>query len=72
MVPEFDPEVTLLLDRGDGTPPDPGDVVYGSSRTWWTEDVVDVEYCVMAELAEQVDLRTLASALDFSTAHFVI
>ena len=26
----------------------------------------------MAELAEQVDLRTLASALDFSTAHLVI
>ena len=31
-----------------------------------------VEYCVMAELAEQVDLRTFASARDFSTAHLVI
>ena len=26
----------------------------------------------MAELAEQVDLRTFASARDFSTAHLVI
>ena len=43
------------------------------SLTWCTElAALVVEYCVMAELAEQVDLRTLASARDFSIAHFVI
>ena len=41
--------------------------------TWCTElAALVLEYCVMAELAEQVDLRTLASARDFSMAHFVI
>ena len=41
--------------------------------TWCTElAALVLEYWVMAELAEQVDLRTLASARDFSMAHFVI
>ena len=45
-------------------------LLYGSSSTWWAE--LDPEYWVSAELAEQVDRLTIASARDFSTAHRVI
>ena len=48
-------------------------IIVTMSLTWCTElAALVLEYCVMAELAEQVDLRTLASARDFSMAHFVI
>ena len=43
----------------------------GSSKAWLAEESC-AEYWVMAEPAEQVDLRTLASAWDFSTAQAVI
>ena len=59
-----------VLDRWGVGAPRAGEE-WGSSKAWLAEESC-AEYWVMAEPAEQVDLRTLASAWDFSTAQAVI
>ena len=67
MVPGWE----AVLGRGEWGEARPEPVLlYGSSRTWWAE--LEPEYWVSAELAEQVDRLTIASARDFSTAQRVI